>query len=71
MKDNRDPQLLGEEVLALRDSTSAPDSVKLSEIVDAVRPRWLESVPDVDGSGPMSADPAQHHSKTPQTEDLQ
>ena len=55
MRDLRDPQLLGEEYLHLREA-GLP-------IETAVR--W--PVPSYADGGHISNDPAQHHSKTPQT----
>jgi len=76
LKDNRDPQLLGEQLLA-KDTLwhrksgvdCDPHPGSLSGVYDAYGSS-LERVPDYH-SDHMSSDPAEHHSKTPQTEDLQ
>jgi hypothetical protein len=61
-RDQRDPQKLGEAYLAHRKAGHPPGYAALLA---------QEGCPDYDGSGPMANDPAEHHSKTPQTVDLQ
>lgn len=64
MKDLRDPQALGETLLLYR---SGAPLASLSQEAD--RHVWMLSrVPDYDGGGLMSNDPALHHSRTPQTQ---
>ena len=62
MRDQRDPQMLGDVLLMERKRTPKK---KLAAVYDQNYPVMLR-VPDYDGSGVMSADPAEHHSKTPQ-----
>jgi hypothetical protein len=68
-RDQRDPQKLGE---MLRAGEFRTKGQPLSQYMDGhARAIFAHEVPDYDGSGPMSNDPAEHHSKTPQTVDLQ
>ena len=69
MRDLRDPQALGSKLLA--DAKSARNSYELSreqaplsQVYD-LHVQYLE-IPDYDGGGLMSNDPAKHHSKTKQ-----
>jgi hypothetical protein len=71
VRDQRDPQKLGEKLLG--DARAARETyrtdIPLSEVYVA-HIQYLD-IPDYDGSGPMANDPAKHHSKTPQTVNLQ
>lgn len=69
LRDLRDPQALGEKLLG--DAKTARDSFEmsreqapLSQVYD-LHVQHLE-IPDYDGGGLMSNDPAQHHSGTKQ-----
>jgi hypothetical protein len=62
-RDLRDPQQLGEEIIALRAETHRKH--KTTDVVDRY-PHALEAVPDYDDLGMISNDPAQHHSRTRQ-----
>lgn len=66
-RDLRDPQALGKALLLWRVDFG---DMSLSECYDipGFEPYFI---PHYDGSGFMSADPAEHHSKTPQNIDLQ
>lgn len=61
VRDLRDPQALGTRIL--RERKLLDPHAPLSQIIDALP---LAGVPDYDGGGLMSNDPAKHHSKTKQ-----
>ena len=61
-RDLRDPQLLGETILGLRKGKKR----KLSSLVDENTQAMMLVASYQDGDF-MSNDPADHHSKTPQT----
>lgn len=65
MRDLRDPQALGERIEKHR-AAMAPwhREQPLSQYIDVMD----LAVPDYDGGGLMSNDPALHHSRTPQTQ---
>jgi hypothetical protein len=68
-RDQRDPQLVGHKLIAIRAYLDREGATRLplSRLADM---NGLH-VPDYDGSGPMSNDPAAHHSKTPQDVQLE
>lgn len=69
MKDLRDPQSLGGKLFAARQAVReayelSPEQAPASQVYD-LHVQHLD-IPDYDGGGLMSNDPAKHHSKTKQ-----
>ena len=66
-RDNRDPESLGKMILL----EAKEKGLRVSQAADLAYAGRLGWVPAYKGGPYMSADPAEHHSKTPQSVDLQ